>query len=295
MPTRRNSLSRLLIVSCLLTATTVGHAAIEQITCCHLDALGSPVAASDATGNYYLWKETYQPYGERIQKQPASANNNRWYTGKPLDEETGLSYFGARYYDPVIGRFMGVDPKEFAEGNPHSFNRYNYANNNPYRYVDPDGQVPVETVLDAGFVIYDFGRFLGAGAAYLHGALSGNPALMAEGRAGLTETGTALGGSLTGLAVPYAPAAVTRGVGRGIGEIVKEEVRHKGFIESLGRMKGASLQKTIRSLDRNIKDHLDKIKNNPGSRDAPHWQKEITTFTEQRDLARKELVKRGLE
>jgi RHS repeat-associated protein len=63
------------------------------------------------------------------------------------DSETGLSYFGARYYDPVVGRFMGVDAVGFNPGNLQSFNRYAYANNNPYRFVDPDGNSGQE-VLD---------------------------------------------------------------------------------------------------------------------------------------------------
>ena len=46
----------------------------------------------------------------------------------------------ARYYDPVIGRFYSNDPIGFRD--VHSFNRYAYANNNPYRYTDPDGQKP---------------------------------------------------------------------------------------------------------------------------------------------------------
>jgi len=52
----------------------------------------------------------------------------------------GLSYFGARWYDPELGRFTGIDPVDVDENNPHSFNRYAYANNNPYKYVDPDGR-----------------------------------------------------------------------------------------------------------------------------------------------------------
>ncbi|WP_438864318.1 RHS repeat-associated core domain-containing protein [Neptunicella sp.] len=44
----------------------------------------------------------------------------------------------ARYYDPVIGRFYSNDPIGFRD--VHSFNRYAYANNNPYKYVDPDGK-----------------------------------------------------------------------------------------------------------------------------------------------------------
>jgi hypothetical protein len=43
----------------------------------------------------------------------------------------------ARYYDPVIGRFYSNDPASFS--NIHNFNRYAYANNNPYKFVDPDG------------------------------------------------------------------------------------------------------------------------------------------------------------
>jgi len=47
----------------------------------------------------------------------------------------------ARYYDPVIGRFYSNDPVGFRD--VHSFNRYAYANNNPYKYVDPTGMVTV--------------------------------------------------------------------------------------------------------------------------------------------------------
>ncbi|WP_252731643.1 RHS repeat-associated core domain-containing protein [Psychrosphaera sp. F3M07] len=47
----------------------------------------------------------------------------------------------ARYYDPVIGRFYSNDPVGYTAANPvMSFNRYMYANNNPYKYTDPDGE-----------------------------------------------------------------------------------------------------------------------------------------------------------
>ena len=61
------------------------------------------------------------------------------YTGHKFDKDLGLSYMQARYYDPVIGRFYSndpVDPLEHMErGNSiaHGFNRYAYANNNPYK------------------------------------------------------------------------------------------------------------------------------------------------------------------
>lgn len=54
----------------------------------------------------------------------------------------------ARYYDPVIGRFYSNDPVDAAaflsQGNVHGFNRYAYANNNPYKYIDPDGRNPLQ-------------------------------------------------------------------------------------------------------------------------------------------------------
>ncbi len=72
------------------------------------------------------------------------SRNPLWYTGKPEEEALGLSYFGARWYNPKLGRFMGMDPVEAQAGNLHSFNRYAYANNNPYKFVDPDGQAAEE-------------------------------------------------------------------------------------------------------------------------------------------------------
>ncbi|HEX9627232.1 MAG TPA: RHS repeat-associated core domain-containing protein, partial [Acidiferrobacterales bacterium] len=186
----------------------------------HPDALGSPVAATDAQGQL-LWRERYEPYGDRIDKPTAAQTNTRWHTGHVQDPETGLVYAKARYYDPTLGRFLSIDPTGPSPDSLHSINRYAYGNNNPYRYVDPDGQVPVDTVVDAGYVIYDFGRLLGAGAAYTVGTVTGNEFLRAEGAAGLRDTGIDLGGSATGLVVPYAPAAVTRGIGRGVGDVAK--------------------------------------------------------------------------
>ena len=98
--------------------------------------------ATDAAGNL-LWKETYLPYGKKQTNEPASADNRIGYAGKPYDTASGLSYMGARYYDPLTGRFTGVDPKGFDQANLQSFNRYAYANNNPYKFVDPDGRIAI--------------------------------------------------------------------------------------------------------------------------------------------------------
>lgn len=143
----------------LLAVLFPAHAA-EKTTYFHFDALGSsPVAASDQAGNV-VWKEEYRPYGARIKQAPAASSNTRWYTGHPQDDDTGLTYMGARYYDPVVGRFMATDPKGFTADNLHSFNRYAYANNNPYKFVDPDGRealafgdLPENPVAGAGTAI----------------------------------------------------------------------------------------------------------------------------------------------
>jgi len=63
------------------------------------------------------------------------------YTGKPLDEELDLDwyYYGARYYDPSIGRFPSMDP---LHGKYPGWSPYAYCLNNPLRLVDPDGLLP---------------------------------------------------------------------------------------------------------------------------------------------------------
>jgi len=129
-----------------LAGVLTGTARADTITDFHNDISGSPVAATDESGRL-LWKETYRPYGERLLNGAGPDANRLWFTGKPQDPDTGLSYLGARYYSPQLGRFMGIDPKAVDPGDPHSFNRYAYANNNPYKFVDPDGRGPEVAVL----------------------------------------------------------------------------------------------------------------------------------------------------
>lgn len=88
----------------------------------------------------YLGKELIAKTG------PATAVEDKpGYTGHLEDRDIGLTYMQARYYDPVIGRFYSNDPVDMLghmqKGNPTmGFNRYAYANNNPYKYTDPDGE-----------------------------------------------------------------------------------------------------------------------------------------------------------
>lgn len=68
--------------------------------------------------------------------------NHYKYTGKERDSETGLDYFGARYYGNVFGRFTSADEPFVHQdtSDPQSWNPYGYARNNPIRYVDADGR-----------------------------------------------------------------------------------------------------------------------------------------------------------
>ncbi|MEQ1593997.1 MAG: RHS repeat-associated core domain-containing protein [Casimicrobium sp.] len=137
--------------SAAITLQVSAPASTETLTFIHPHITGSPLMATDADGNV-VWREDYSAFGER-KKNETNANagtnaNQNWFIGKPQDTQTGLVYFGQRWYDPQIGRFISMDPAEVDEGNPHSFNRYAYGNNNPNKYLDPDGRA-VETIWDA--------------------------------------------------------------------------------------------------------------------------------------------------
>jgi RHS repeat-associated protein len=133
------------LIGLLLGSLLSPAGATETVIYYHNDALGSPIAATNAEGQV-VWREQYEPYGKRLVNEPKS-RNKLWYTGKPEEEALGLSYFWARWYNPKLGRFMGMDPVEAQAENLHSFNRYAYANNNPYKFVDPDGNVPIPLII----------------------------------------------------------------------------------------------------------------------------------------------------
>ena len=120
----------------------------DEITYLHHDHLGSAVAGTDESGDV-LWTEKYTPYGISLVNDAAN-DNQAGFTGHIKDTDTGLTYMQARYYDPVIGRFLSIDPVTFLEtGNPSSFNRYMYGNNDPINMFDPDGRQSVEVEIKA--------------------------------------------------------------------------------------------------------------------------------------------------
>ena len=151
----------------------------------HNDAVGSPVAATDVN-HAILWRNFYHPYGERM-SGAGGVVNKQWFGGKSYEDATGLSYFGARWYDPVVGRFMAMDPVDWNSGNPsHSFNAYMYANNNPYRFTDPDGRCPV----CEGIVIVGAGVWIGTHPDIGRDFLNGIKSMMQTSTSVQATTGT---------------------------------------------------------------------------------------------------------
>src|SRR6185436_9857430 len=101
------SFNQLIAILLLVLACVSSAQADRKTTYYHTDHMGTVVAASNETGAL-IWRKEYAPFGAQIDTTPD--DEALGYTGKQHDDVTGLTYFGARYYDPYLGRFMGVDP-----------------------------------------------------------------------------------------------------------------------------------------------------------------------------------------
>ena len=126
------------------------------------DMLGSVRAVTDAAGAVDECYD-YLPFGRMLSADDNGRDElgchppspdialdsgvSQKFTGQVRDEETRLDYFGARYYSAPEGRFTAVDPSMLSSilSDPQSWNRYVYAINNPLRYVDPNGELWVES------------------------------------------------------------------------------------------------------------------------------------------------------
>lgn len=128
---------------------SLGMAQAQTVIYYHTDALGSPAATTDASGNV-IERSEYEPYGQLLNR-PVS--DGPGYAGHVSDAVTGLSYMQQRYYDPQIGRFLSVDPITANADTGENFNRYKYASGNPYTFTDPDGRQDGRAAHGAGVAI----------------------------------------------------------------------------------------------------------------------------------------------
>ncbi len=106
----------------------------------HSDHLGSSNVMTDRYGSFVEHYE-YNAFGSNkgCTPNPLAFQVSNRYTGQVLDEDTGLYYYNARYYDPELGRFTQADTIVPGAADPQNLNRYSYVNNNPLRYLDPSG------------------------------------------------------------------------------------------------------------------------------------------------------------
>ena len=128
----------ILSASLLLIAFSSAAQQYSKVTYVHSDPDGTAFVATNEAGDLE-WQIEHYPFGDEYENTQTERNSDIGFTGKPFDEEIGLSYMGGRWYDPDIGRFTGIDPMPVQFEDYESFNRYAYAKNNPYKYVDPDG------------------------------------------------------------------------------------------------------------------------------------------------------------
>jgi len=132
--------------------TSINRGALKD----HLESSDYVIASDGTPVEQMLYRaygtehspETLQPsWATHIQTVsdalPKEKTHHR-FTGKYLDDVTGLYYYGARYYDPALGRFISPDPlymsdPERCTTNPIACNLFAYANNNPMAFIDPTG------------------------------------------------------------------------------------------------------------------------------------------------------------
>jgi len=103
--------------------------------------LGSVVAITDHQGDL-ISQHRYLPFGgtRELPNQPTSGLTDYGYTGqRNLDEDLGLMDYKARFYSPVLNRFIQPDSIVPDPTNPQAWNRYSYVTNNPIVYNDPTG------------------------------------------------------------------------------------------------------------------------------------------------------------
>jgi RHS repeat-associated protein len=111
----------------------------------HKDHLGSIRSVTNSSKNI-IAASTYHPFGET---EVEEGSEHYLFNGKEKDT-TGLYYYGARYYDPQIGRFITKDSLKGRLINSQTLNRFSYCLNNPIKYIDPKGLIESQFSIEGG-------------------------------------------------------------------------------------------------------------------------------------------------
>ncbi len=190
----------------------------------HPDHIGSTNYVTDLNGKLFEHIE-YFPFGESWVEENTNQQRTPYlFSAKELDEETGLYYFGARYYDPRTSVWQSADPALAAyldDGAPalgirvpQNLALYSYTWNNPVIHRDPDGRVinlvaglvgaavgaVVGPAIYAGVSLYKHEPITGRGlaGAAVGGAVTGGVAGLSLGASLIIEAGAAGAGAVYG-------------------------------------------------------------------------------------------------
>jgi RHS repeat-associated protein len=177
------------VAAAIHNCNRVGCSALFTTTYYHGDQIGTSRLLTNGQG-YPVWQGTFLPYGEEY--NPQVTTNHYKFTGKERDSETGLDYFGSRYYSDGFGRWITPDwsanpvPVPYADLNdPQSLNQYSYVRDLPTTQVDQDGH-------DGGTAAAVWGIFFGG----FGGAAEGTAASAASWTLGTILLPAEIGGAL---------------------------------------------------------------------------------------------------
>jgi RHS repeat-associated protein len=172
----------------------------------HTDLLGSTRAV--VQGASVVESYDFEPWGLAMPGRTLGSGTKEGFTSKEQDTETGLDYFGARYYMPALGRWASVDPPggEFPEWSP-----YNYVKNDPIGRTDPFGLMACDPPGSCKAQWIASGSAIGAGVgvATATGCTVGTGGICAAGALPIVTAGAGLGaavGGFLGTAYEMAPA-----------------------------------------------------------------------------------------
>ena len=201
------------------------------------------------TRDNILSAQDYNPFGEEIRsysrrdKFSGGVDDKYKFTGKERDKESNLDYFGARYYDSEIGRWLSVDP--LAAKYP-GWSPYNYCMNNPLGLVDPNGK-------EANIPVYVGVETQGLGHAFVVCVddNTGAKTVWSYGR----YDGTSSGGRFN----PIGEGVLRKIEGNSAAEYISKEIKQKGG--DLYKIPDAST-KEVNNYFQNLYDNSKQISQN---------------------------------
>ncbi|MFO1495877.1 MAG: RHS repeat-associated core domain-containing protein [Lysobacterales bacterium] len=194
-------ISQTLLINNAASSTQIYHydglGTTRALSAYNLDAAGNPVSTGPTAHGAITDRYAYTAFGE---SDPAGSSgntsgateNNYRYTGEQLDPNLGFYYLRARYMDPRVGRFLGMDVWEGVGYDPPSLHRYVYSHQEPVGRVDPSGNV---SLVQVGVALNALGTVVNVAtyAVYIYtGNVAGLAQNIVEDAASLLVPGAAL-------------------------------------------------------------------------------------------------------